>query len=56
MESKAVLTYFKYFGRAEPIRLALAHFGIEFTDVEIKHVHSDGEEGEKEWNEKKKDF
>lgn len=56
MESKAVLTYFKVFGRAESIRLALAHFGIEFTEVEIKHIFTDGEEGLKEWNEKKKDF
>ena len=30
METNPVLHYFKYFGRGEPIRLALSYFGIEF--------------------------
>lgn len=45
MESKAIVHYFKYYGRAEPIRLALSYFGIEFEDVVLKHESTDGADG-----------
>lgn len=56
MEAKPVLHYFKYYGRAEPIRLALTYFGIDFDEVVLKHESSDGAEGAEEWKEKKKNY
>lgn len=56
MDSKPVLHYFAYFGRAEPIRMAMTALGIEFEENVIKHEHSHGEEGKAEWEEKKKNY
>ena len=55
MEGKPKLYYFKFFARAEPIRFALSALGVDFEDVALKK-YTDGEEGDKEWEEIKHKF
>lgn len=56
MEGKAKVHYARCYGRAEPIRFALSATGVDFEEVELMNKLIEGEEGEKDWQEKKKNY